>query len=297
MKFIFELSKEDLRLAEAEVLAQNQPKQFALIGNLLFSDTAKHYKTLAYTKAVHKYLGEDETKINWQKLYKGSFCVRAHGMDERAVAGRIWHKLKNPKVNLTKPKTKIVILNQKYYAIELFHNEEDFEKRKNKFRPEPHPSSMNPKLARVMINLTGAKKGDKLLDPFCGSGGILIEAGFAGLKPVGSDIDQIMLNRAKINMKHYKLNVKLKRQDATTIKEHYKYIATDLPYGKSTKVGNVKTLLTKFLNNIKADTIVLGLPNFIKPESILKKSKYKIVQHFTHYHNKSLSKEIFVLRK
>lgn len=294
MQYLFELSKENIPLAEAEALALNNGKH-KLVSNLLFLDKAKDYKRLAYTKSVNLFLGTDPKKINWSRIVKGTYCVRGKGVDEVKVADIIWHSLKKPKVDLKHPKTLISILNQKYYCVELYKNHEDYDSRSPQNWPAPHPSSMKPKLARAMVNLTGAKKGETLLDPFCGSGGILIEAGFAGLKPVGSDIDRIMLNRAKINLQHYKIKAKLILQDARKIKEKYDYIATDLPYGLSTKVDDVAKLLIAFLNSIKTKHIVLGLPDFIHPSKILKKSKFKITAHFTHYLHSSLSKEIFVL--
>ncbi len=44
-----------------------------------------------------------------------------------------------------------------------------------------------PKLARMMINLARTKDTTTLLDLFCGSGGILMEAGLAGLEATGFD--------------------------------------------------------------------------------------------------------------
>ncbi len=44
------------------------------------------------------------------------------------------------------------------------------------------------KLARIMINLTGVKKG-VIWDPFCGSGTILLESLISGYDVLGSDID------------------------------------------------------------------------------------------------------------
>ncbi len=299
MKYIYELSKENLKLAKAEVLAvlqldsnKSQQKTYSLQSNLLFTSRFTAPDRLAYTKALYKFLGTDINKIQWNKHYKTNFRVRAKGMNEKAIADKIWPKLKNPKVNLKNPKTKIVVLNKKYYCLELYKNKENYEQRKSQNRPEPHPSSLHPKLARAMVNLGGAKKGSVILDPFCGSGGILIEASLIGMKPVGFDIDKIQIKRAKINLKHYKVKAKLEQKDALTIKKKYKYIVTDLPYGRSTKVKDVNKLLKDFLNNIKAETIVIGLPNFIK----LPKSKYKIKQHFTQYLHKSLSKYIFVLK-
>lgn len=44
-----------------------------------------------------------------------------------------------------------------------------------------------PKLARILINLAREDKSSTLLDPFCGSGSLLMEAALMGLEPVGVD--------------------------------------------------------------------------------------------------------------
>lgn len=60
-------------------------------------------------------------------------------------------------------------------------------------RPASDPTSgmLPPKLARIMINLTGAEPtGATLLDPFCGSGTVLMEAGLLGYERlIGNDIE------------------------------------------------------------------------------------------------------------
>lgn len=59
-----------------------------------------------------------------------------------------------------------------------------------------------PKLARMMINLSGVDpKESTILDPFCGSGTVLMEAILMGFKKViGSDIWQKAIDDTQINM-------------------------------------------------------------------------------------------------
>src|SRR3989338_11260432 len=205
MVYIYELSKENLKLAKTEVLTLTKAKKSKLKKNLLFTSAYHYPERLAYTKAVYKFLGTNINKIKWQKYYKDSFCVRVQGANERELAEKIWNKLKNPIVNLKNPKTQFNLLSKKYFGLLIYKNQDDYEKRKTKNRPESHPSSLHPKLAKAMINLTGAIKSSIILDPFCGSGGLLIEAGLMGMKIEGSDLDRNMVNRAKINLKHYKI--------------------------------------------------------------------------------------------
>ena len=67
------------------------------------------------------------------------------------------------------------------------------------------PTSLHPRLARAMVNLAGAPAASSLRDPFCGTGGILIEAAMMGYNAVGSDIDPAMVTGAKANLAGMKL--------------------------------------------------------------------------------------------
>lgn len=68
-------------------------------------------------------------------------------------------------------------------------------------RPYKNPLiSMPPWLARVMINLASPSPGRKLLDPFCGTGTILIEAVDSGLDAYGVDLDPSNVNGARENL-------------------------------------------------------------------------------------------------
>jgi tRNA (guanine10-N2)-dimethyltransferase len=59
-----------------------------------------------------------------------------------------------------------------------------------------------PKLARMMINLSGAELSKaSLLDPFCGSGTVLMEAALMGVQElIGSDIDPKAISATKKNL-------------------------------------------------------------------------------------------------
>ena len=53
------------------------------------------------------------------------------------------------------------------------------------YRPEFYPISLNPRMARAMINVAGIKNNEIMLDPFCGTGGILIEGADMDLNIIG----------------------------------------------------------------------------------------------------------------
>ncbi len=59
----------------------------------------------------------------------------------------------------------------------------------------------SPKLCRTLLNLAGARPGDTILDPFCGTGTILMEAALLGMRAVGIDIDGDAVRGARSNLK------------------------------------------------------------------------------------------------
>ncbi len=114
-----------------------------------------------------------------------------------------------------------------------------FEKRVNQNREFSSPVSMSPVLARTLVNLSQASVGQTLFDPFCGTGGVLIEAGLCGIKPAGADIKGEMVKGTKENLEQFGvLNHDIHKSAAQPASSEIDYdvVVTDLPYGKSSKV-------------------------------------------------------------
>jgi len=75
-----------------------------------------------------------------------------------------------------------------------------------RYRDETRPFmsaeiSTSPKICRTLLTLSGARPGDTVLDPFCGTGTLLMEAAMLGMKCVGIDIEQSMIQGAGQNLK------------------------------------------------------------------------------------------------
>ncbi|MBI2653472.1 methyltransferase domain-containing protein [Candidatus Woesearchaeota archaeon] len=241
---------------------------------------------------------------------------------EKDLAGYIWRSLKNPKANLKNPRTKIELFfvdNKAYCGLLIEELHEDFESRKAHLRPFPHPSSLNPKVARALVNITGIKENEVLLDPFCGTGGFLIEAGLMKIKVIGDDINKIMVNGCIKNLKHFKIkNYKIKRKNALDINDRFDCVVTDLPYGLNSNAllkyekdwkmqrlnlkiqkkdfyKNLEKFYLKFLKNLRKKLkkkAVIVFPHYVDYKKILKISKFKIEKEFSNYVHRSLTRKI-----
>ncbi len=142
--------------------------------------------------------------------------------------------LKDPDITLR------IIMGKRLHAGWLLHeiDRKSFEDRKPKNRPFSHPISLHPRYARALVNLARVRAGDRLLDPFCGTGGILIEGGLVGADIIGSDIDPRMIEGCEMNLEHYlgkDSGSQLHELDVADIEKFGKVdaIVTDPPYGRS----------------------------------------------------------------
>ena len=78
------------------------------------------------------------------------------------------------------------------------HEGDDWATRTAPMRPFFKPVSLDPKLARAMVNLA-CPNGGRLLDPFCGTGGIIVEGVLRGLDCAGSDLAWPMVTGTREN--------------------------------------------------------------------------------------------------
>jgi tRNA (guanine10-N2)-dimethyltransferase len=192
----------------------------------------------------------------------------------------------------------------------LFWSEEKgkFELREPMKRPAFHPSSLRPKFASLLVNLSGVKPGEQFLDPFCGMGGILIEAGLLGAEILGVDFDESALRGATKNLDFYRVkDFDLKQGDSASIDVLWKHnsidaIATDPPYGRSSHVeaGSITDLYESVLDSAwhllkHGKRLVIIHPNNIKLN--ITRAKYDIVARGEWYVHGGLTRKILVLRK
>ena len=343
-KYLFELSGENSELAIEELNALFETekaklkvlKQFNsfVLGESLLSErkvaalmehSSLTWKVAVLIKEIPSLLLADLDKINWS-FVKIPFCVRvddltglARSKIEAKLAGPIfdYHVHHNGKaqilINLEKPKTTVLFIltkNINYVAKLLWKAEKGrFLQREPIKKPAFHPTSLKPKLARLLVNLSRAKPKQILLDPFCGTGSVLIEAAILNCKAIGIDIDAKMISGSKTNLNFYKLNAKLMQGNALELQKLFKKnsidaIATDPPYGRSTFVGakSLKTLYKDFFSSAHAVLkpkryLSLLYPHYINAKSLLNKRQWKTIFESEMYVHGGLTRKFLVLQK
>ena len=238
--------------------------------------------------------------------------VARHGPDVKgleAEAGRLVQRRTGTPVDLENPSVEVRLLLAKRAYAGLLGGSVDrsgLEARAVKHRPFSQPVSIHPKFARAMVNLARVRPGMTVLDPFCGTGGILIEAALLGLRPVGSDIDPRMVQGSRKNLANLGLQARLTVADVgdvpSAVDERPAAIVTDPPYGRSTVVHGHdpesvlgKLYATAGVSLPEGGRLVVCLPSeaMLPPEDgpLSLEAKYSIRVH------RSLTRNICVLKK
>jgi tRNA (guanine10-N2)-dimethyltransferase len=306
MSHLYLLAGENLELAEAELKeflkSQGEEQKVHREGRL--AETAAEpdqLKRLALTHEISEKICETDQELEVDIECNGSFAVRAENLSGREVdASRIEEKLgsciSGGKVDLENPENvfRAYILEGKIVVGKqvLDIDRGLFDRRKNQNRPFSSPVSLDPVTARVLVNLSGVKPGEHLLDPFCGTGGILIEAGLCGVGVHGLDIKEEMKNGAEENLEscgiinHDVRQGKISDIDEVFGEEDFDAVVTDLPYGRSSKkTEDAVDDFLHFLEDFEGEAV------FMYDEEEL--DEYSA--DFSVYIHKNLTRHIFVI--
>ena len=278
------------------------------------------FTRITFVDSIYEYInqGDDfpqllerlELKIH---TYSKSFGVNQVSfktksrIENKTLAYPIHKQLKHLLVDLKDPNhlfMYIFVPKQVYFAELIFRNKKEYLKRMPKLRPVAKPYTLKSDMARAGINLLGLKEDELVLDPFCGIGGILLEAGDMKLQTIGNDINYNDLEHLKTNFEHFRYSFpELICKDATEQfldNESVDGIISDIPYGKSSrKLGT--ELYNKFLqsahNMLKPGSkMVIIYADFtdFKPLAL---KYFEEVFEIEEYINKSMTRFVLVLRK
>ncbi|RJS76620.1 methyltransferase domain-containing protein [Candidatus Bathyarchaeota archaeon] len=180
-----------------------------------------------------------------------------------------------------------------------------FVERGSKEKVFTHSAEMPPKIARCMVNLAQAKPGDLMLDPFCGTGSFLVEAGLIGCRVLGFDVLRSMVEGSLRNLARYEVKLEgLAVADTRHLplpEKSVDCVATDPPYGtSSTTLGlSRKDVFETFLATISryikpGRRICLAAPKTVGVKEIGERIGFKHLQSHLIYVHRSLTREIAV---
>jgi len=333
MEIMVILSQEHPELPSAELksVLRSEGVEFSLIedgrGYVILDAPSSTWKILkgrlAYAHEICRVIGYSTTgevegtveKIDWRSHIRGSFAVRIKKLtgevDARELERGLGAIIKNKtgaRVDLENPWTLVrpVLIDDRFIlTLRLAGISKDhFNEAKPHRRPFFYPGSMSPKLARCMVNLAGVRAGDRLLDPFCGTGGILIEAGLMGVRVIGADIDWRMVEGTRKNLQHYGItDFEVIRSDARDLRldERVNAIVTDPPYGISASTAGEKSeklyrefLDSAYLNLTEDGVICMAAPHYLDLEGLID-DRFRVREKYSMRMHRSLTRVIRVI--
>jgi tRNA (guanine10-N2)-dimethyltransferase len=262
MKLIFELSGENPTLPFAELGCIGTVLDQRLQVAVAECPDPEAAQRLAMTHGVLEYLGECEPDLcAFEHLLRDlsletrlTFAGRAkkvHGgcndhnpCSQKEFERMIGAMIDGP-VSLKNPETEyraILSEDRCYFGKVLFtFDRGSFDARNPGKREFFHPGVMMPRMVRTLVNIACVQPHDIVLDPFCGTGGILIEADLLGAQAIGSDFDPLMVMGSRQNIPESDLML----ADATQLPfgdDTVDVVVTDFPYGQSVCIKKADTM-------------------------------------------------------
>ncbi len=218
------------------------------------ADPAAIEARVAFSRRVGRFLPDGELDGEHVSLLRrGTYRVRVFGegdggKEEEAIISSIAEKVEG-KVSLENPDREVSAYvgrggGKTYLAITMPGSmRQGWATRRPRSRAFFHPSAIFPKLSRALVNLSGAQPGETFLDPFCGTGSLLIEASIVGADPIGIDIARKMVRGARRNaLKYAQPWLGIVRADAMRIPiREVSAVATDIPYGRASSAGGLES--------------------------------------------------------
>lgn len=227
----------------------------------------------------------------------------------REIADRILEDF-NYEIDLETPDNEIaVLLTEGKYVLALILariDRAEIEERSPPKRAAVHPTTLQPNFARALVNLARTPREGTFLDPFCGVGGILLEAGLMGAEPLGVDMDSKQIEGARENLEEAGIGkFELRQEDARELEiGEVDAIATDPPYGRQASTGGLE--LKKLYEStmpVLADVLKSGrylcisAPLELDLEEITIDLPLDPVERHQQRVHKSLSRNIYVFRR
>lgn len=148
------------------------------------------------------------------------------------------------------------------------------------YKVETSVGSLKPSIAHCMCRFAGLKTGDKILDPFCGSGTILCEAiSFHPSEVIGGDINENILRATQknlANLEHHSY-ISIQKWDAQSLpfeNNCFDSVITNITLGKHAQVPVQDSIYVngiKEMNRVlkKHGTIVLLVDNETRIQEII----------------------------
>ena len=258
-----------------------------------------------------QFLGDDESFVVRIVRVRGAAPGISCLALEREIGGMILEESKDGRVDLRNPDKTFfgVLTDEKFFfglrLAEVKHK--DLLERGPRRKVFFHPAAMTAKIARSMVNLAQSRAGELILDPFCGAGSLLIEAGLIGCRILGFDVKRRMVDGSLKNLRFLGIEPDgLAVADARfppLSEGNVDRIVTDPPYGisASTLGSSTKEIIRLFFSAAadimrNGGMVCIAAPKIVKIHEMGVKYGFKHIEsHFIYVHRR-LTREIAVFK-
>lgn len=314
MLLLIELSGESQEAAEQEihsVVSVSPESKLIRTANrcAIVEGDLGAFSNLAFANRISEIIGSsvDLKDLGSVNLPSGNFYVRkidSDGGGLKVSESEIGDVLNSKgRVTFIDPDFVLIAAHAGKWYLGVVRFERDkkaFRNRRAPMRPFFSPVSLDPKLARFMINLSRTRSGDIILDPFCGTGGILIEAGLMGRKVLGNDFSLQMVRGARMNLKYFGIKGEVTNLPISelTLQTKIAGIVTDLPYGRSSPLPGRKedlysTAIEKFSEFLQEGSFAIVMVH--DPNTLGSNTHFKTVGVSAFRSHKSLTRYVVSL--
>lgn len=125
-----------------------------------------------------------------------------------------------------------------------------------------YKGKFNPQVVRSLFNVFGIKPGDKILDPFCGSGTTIVEAAHIGIKGIGTDINPLAALIANTKIAALAISWNFLEEQKSLFLSKFNEIIKNFELDKS-------DTRTTYLKNWFPETILVQMEALIEASKIL----------------------------
>jgi tRNA (guanine10-N2)-dimethyltransferase len=307
---VYSSKHREVRLLDQCLLVEAESLDFEALGRRL-AMTHSIIEVMAVCNAQLEDLTKAATRID---MPAKSYRIRAKRIKHAAMPGDVVEKevgralfrrgfradLKSPEIELRAVITgDKIVLGQEIAR----PDRSGFESRRPHLKPFFHPGVLMPRMARALVNLSQAMPGVRLLDPFAGTGGILVEACLIGIKGIGIDVQKRLIRGARANIAC--LDCSLMIGDAKRLPfkdESIDAAVLDTPYGRSALIeaSSKESLLSESLKELfrvlkpsRQMVIVADRPI----EDYILRAGFDVLQWHTDRVHRSLIRHIFLCRR
>jgi tRNA (guanine10-N2)-dimethyltransferase len=274
-------------------------------------DAGKIASRVAFSKRVGSLIPDGKLNGDQLNLLRfGTYRVRVFELgqgrrDSDGLVSDIAERV-GGRVSLEQPDLEVTIVRGTKDYIALSRPSlmrQDWSRRRPRARPFFHPAAIFPKLSRALVNLSRVGEGEVFLDPLCGTGSLLLEAGEIGAFPLGADRAEAMVRGALRNMSSFRQDwLGVVRADiGRTSILRADGIATDIPYGRasSTSGSSPEAIIAKLRETSAAllkrgKRLVVMHPDTLKVDGA---DDFAVEEEHHLYIHSKLTRTISVLRR